>query len=66
MNTDKLEINWQNWLEFDFGSSSLLKYGRQCFGFVFSALSCLFFTSNSAVFGGRGAKIFFAPGLLVP
>jgi len=29
----------------------------KCFGFVFSALSCLFFTSNSAVFVGGDAKI---------
>jgi len=38
----------------------------KCFGFVFSALSCLFFISNSTVFIGRGANIFFDPGRLVP
>jgi len=30
--------------------------------FVFSELSCLFFTSNSAVFVGEGEKIFLLPG----
>jgi len=36
------------------------------FGFVFSALSCLFFTSNSALYIGRGVKIFFTPGAWYP
>jgi len=34
----------------------------KCFGFVYSVLSCLFFTANSAVFDGGNAKIYFAPG----
>jgi len=33
---------------------------------VFSAFSCLFYPSNSAVFVGEGAKIFFVHGYLVP
>jgi len=33
-----------------------------CFGFIFSALSYLFFTSNSAVFVGGAVEIHFAPG----
>jgi len=35
-------------------------------GFVFSALLCLFFTSNFAIFVGGGAKIFSAPGAWNP
>jgi len=37
----------------------------KCFCFGFSALSCLFFTSNSAVFVGGCAKMFLAPQRLV-
>jgi len=43
---------------------------HKCFGFVFPRLLLLqlvpIFTSNSAGFVGGGAKIFFAPGFLVP
>jgi len=39
---------------------------NKCFGFAFSALSCLFFTSTSAIFVGGGVEVFFAPARLVP
>jgi len=38
----------------------------KCFGLFFSALSCLFFASNSGTFVGSCAKIFLPPGVWHP